>query len=448
MKPMPSLPPLSSLPLRLAPPLGLALSLSLALALSSAAVPGQAQTARPAAGAAATAAQPPASAASAPPFAVRAELATQLNQAIDLFRGGKTAEARAIVDQALAATANPQPPETTVMQRLRGQLSLQLDQPAEAVKALEAALAVNAQTPQDQLISEEALTRAHYAVKNYAAAADWARKAQAHGSKAPAMQLILVRAVFAQNDYPGTIQVLEAQAQRDGPLPMDELRILASAYGQTKNEAKYLPLVERLLVEHGRTEYWPDLLSRVQLQPGWQPRWEMDLYRLRLQVDQMDEADDYLVLADMLSKAGLPAEAQKVVDAGFAKGLLGKGGKAAEHQRLRASVTKLAADDRATLAAVAARAPAVGDARAATNTFNNGAALVSAGQAERGLELMKAALAGPLPDPAQARLQYAQALQAAGKPAEAAEQFKAVAGQPAIGLLARLWLAAVSPKKV
>ncbi|MEN9627026.1 MAG: hypothetical protein RJA10_252, partial [Pseudomonadota bacterium] len=71
----------------------------------------------------------------------------------------------------------------------------------------------------------------------------------------------------------------------------------------------------------------------------------------------------------------------------------------------------------------------------------------AAGLVEKGLELMKAALAGPLADPAQARLQYGQALASAGRAAEAAEQFKAVSTHEQLGLLARLWQVAVATKK-
>lgn len=393
------------------------------------------------------AAAPAASAASAPAFAVRPEVGAALNQTIELYRAGKAAEAKARLEQAQAAIQNLQPAEVTVMHRIRGLLEMQLEQYAAAVKSFESALAVGAQNPQDALQCQESLARAHFNLKAYPAAAEAARKAQAAGSKAPAVQSVLVRATYLQNDHAGTIRLLEAQQQRDGKLALDDLRILASAYGQAKDDANYVRLAETLLRDHGRTEYWPDLLARVQRQPGWQPRWDIDVYRLRLQLDMMDEADDYLVLADLASKAGLPAEAQKVVDAGYAKGLLGKGSGAAEHNRLRAAVTKQANDDRQNLSAAAARPPSVGDARAATNTFTTGAALVSAGQAERGLELMKAALAGPLPDAAQARLQYAQALAQAGRAAEAAEAFKAVAGHEQLGLLARLWALAVAPKK-
>lgn len=395
----------------------------------------------------AQAAAPAAPAASAPAFSVRPEVGVVLNQAVDLFRAGKTAEARTQVEQGQATIKEPTPVEVTVMHRLRGLFSLQLDQPAEAVKSLEAAMAVNAQSPQDQLICLESLARAHYNAKTYPAAIEWARKAQAAGSKAAPVQSVLVRATYAQKDYPGAIQLLEAQEKRDGKLSMEDTRVLASAYGLAKDDDNYVRLSERLLREHGRTEYWPDLLPRVQRQAGWQERWDIDLYRLRLLLDQMDEANDYLVLADLAARAGLPAEAQKVLEAGWAKGMLGKGAKAAEQQKFRDSVTKQANDDRQSLAGAANRPIAVGDAKAATNTFNTGMAMVSAGVAERGLELMKAALGGPLPDPAQARLQYGQALASAGRAADAAEQFKAVSTHESLGLLARLWQVAVAPKK-
>jgi hypothetical protein len=425
---------------KLLPALSAVSAVSAAIALG-AALPAAAQ--QPPAAAAA-----PASAASAPAFSVRPEVGKALNEAVDLYRAGKVADAKAKVEQTQAATAQPQPAELTVMHRLRGLFALQLEQTAEGIQQLEAALAINAQPPTETLSCKEALARGHFNAKAYPKAADWARQAIADGSKSAAVQSVLVRATYLQNDYAGAVKLLEAQAQRDGKLNVEDLRLLASAYGQLKDEANYVRLIEVLLREHGRSEYWPDLVSRVQRAGNWQTRWDIDAYRLRMQLDLMEEADDYLVLADLAAKAGLPAEAQKVLEAGFAKGLLGKGAKAGEQEKFRAAMVKAANDDRATLAAAAARPPAVGDARAAAGTFNTGAALAGAGQAERGLELMKAALAGPLPDPAQARLQYGEALLRAGRNAEAAEQFKMLADHPALGLLARLWQqAATAPRK-
>lgn len=420
-----------------------ALSAVSAVVVLGAALPAAAQ--QPPAAAAA-----PASAASAPAFTVRPEVGKALNEAVDLYRAGKVAEAKAKVEQTQAAALQPppQPAELTVMHRLRGLFALQLEQTAEGIQQLEAALAINAQPPTEALSCKEALARASFNLKAYPKAADWARQAIAEGSKSAAVQSVLVRATYLQNDHAGAVKLLEAQRQRDGKLNVEDLRLLASAYGQLKDEANYVRLIEVLLREHGRSEYWPDLVSRVQRASNWQPRWDIDAYRLRMQLDLMEEADDYLVLADLAAKAGLPAEAQKVLEAGFAKGLLGKGAKAGEQEKFRAAMVKAANDDRSSLAAAAARPPAVGDARAAAGTFNTGAALAGAGQAERGLELMKAALTGPLPDSAQARLQYGEALLRAGRNAEAAEQFKLLADHPALGLLARLWQhAAMAPRK-
>lgn len=392
------------------------------------------------------AAAPAASAASAPAFALRAEVANPLNVAIDLFRNGKIEDALAQVDKLIATVAQPLPAETTTLARIRGQMLLQLNKPAEAAKSLEAAMATNAQRPEDTLVCEEGLARASFALKAYPDAVKWSRLALDHGSKSTAIPAVLVRSLYLTNDHAAVVKLLQAQ-DAAAPLGVDDARMLASSYGQLKDDANYVRLTERLLRDHGRTEYWPDLLARVQRADSWQPRWDIDAYRLRLQLDLMDEADDYLVLADMASKAGLPAEAQKVLDAGFAKGLLGKGAKAAEHQKFRAAATKQAAEDRAALTAAMARPPAVADARQATNTFNTGLALVGNGLAERGLTLMQAALGGPLPDGAQARLQYAQALHAAGRTADAQEQLKTLATHPQLGLLARLWSLALAPKK-
>lgn len=399
------------------------------------------------AGTADLAAQPaaPTSAASAPSFAVRPEVAAALNQAIERHREGKVAEARALIEQAQTTTPNLQPAELTVLHRVRGLIELQLEQYAAAAQSLRAALETGAQSPADSLQCQEALARAQFNLKDYTGAAETARLAQAAGSRSPLLQTVLVRATYLQNDYRGTIELLQEQQQRQGKLPVDELRLLASAYGQAGDEAGYLRVAEQLLREHGRKEYWPDLVSRVRQQPGWQARWDIDLQRLRLRLGLVVSADEFLALADMEARAGLPAQALKVIDAGYAKGVLGKGPNEAEHERLRSSLRRQAEDDRKSLAAAAARPPsASSDARAAAAAFNTGAALVSIGQAGPGLQMMKAALEGSLADPAQAHLQYGEALVEAGQPEQAAAAFRAIDAAEPLALLARLWALAVS----
>lgn len=408
----------------------LALTLVLAVAMPAA----QAQTAAPAA----------ASAASAPTLTVRAEVVAAMREAIELHGAGKAADALARIDKVLAELATPTPPEIAVLQRTRGLLALQLDRPAEAVRSLELALAQGLLQPADVVLAQDALARAQFALKNYPAALDWARKAIAGGSRSAALPNVVARSLYLSNDFAGAAQALEARLAAGEKLGENDVRILASSYAQAKDDAGYTRTLERLLREHPRPEYWPDLMARAQRQPGWQPRHDIDLYRLRLLVDAMEVADDYLLLADMTSRAGLPVEAEQVLEAGYAKGVLGKGPGAAEHQKMRASIARAASEDRQNLPANAARLGAVGDARSAAVALSTGAALVSIGQAERGLELMKAALAGPLADQDQGRLQLAIALHRAGRTPEALEQLRSVATHPTLGLLARLWTTALT----
>lgn len=392
---------------------------------------------------------PPAAApASAPVLAVRAEVRTALQAAIEQHRGGKAGDALATIDKAIAELKTPPSPvETAFLQRTRGLLLLQLEQYPAAVTALQAALAADVLPAADKLQMTEALMRAQFQAKNYPAAVAAGRQAATLGSTWNGLAPLLTRALFLANDFAGTTQHIEQRLQARTPVGEEDLRILATSYTRIKDEAGYTRTLERLMREHPKAEYWPDLLARAARQPGWQARHDIDHFRLRLVVDAMDEANDYLVLADLAGRAGLPAEALAALEAGYAKGVLGKGSGAAEHQKMRAQYTKLAGEDRANLTGGTLRPPSAADARAAATTLTTGAALVAVGQAERGLEYMKAALGGPLPDPAQAQLQYAVALHRAGRTAEAAKLFETLSGHETLGMLSRLWVIALNPKK-
>lgn len=392
----------------------------------------------------------PAAAASMPANTVRPEVGTGLQAVIDLHKAGKLSEALARLDQTIAAAPSPTPFEQGWLQRTRGLLVLQMDRPAEAVTALEASLATNTLPAQDQLLVEEALLRAHFLGKNYPAAIEWARKAAAHGSTWSGLPSLRTKSLYLSNDFVGAAKDIEARLQANPTVPASEedLRLLASSYGQAKDQAGYQRTLERLMREYPRPDYWPDMLSRVQRAPGWQQRWDIDLYRLRLAVGAMQEGADYTDLAELASKVGLPVEAQQVLEAGFAKGVLGSGSGAAEAQKLRTTITKLADDDRRNLATPPAKAPTIADARSANTALQTGFALVTVGQAERGLELMKTVVAGPhLNDAAYGRLQLALALHRAGRTPEALDLLRALGTHENLGLLARLWVIALTPKK-
>jgi hypothetical protein len=143
-------------------------------------------------------------------------------------------------------------------------------------------------------------------------------------------------------------------------------------------------------------------------------------------------------MAYRANQAGLPAEAQALLDAGYKAGLLGKGPNAAADKKLQESATKAAAQDRATLA----------DSEASALKATNGNALVGLGLAlsstgahERGLALMQQGVAkGGLRRPDDTQLHLGQVALRAGKLAEARTAFNAVKGSDGAADLARLFL--------
>ena len=163
----------------------------------------------------------------------------------------------------------------------------------------------------------------------------------------------------------------------------------------------------------------------------------LDVYRLRQAVGVALQADEVGDMAFRANQAGLPAEAQTLLDAGYASGLLGKGANAAADQKLREAATKAANQDRASAADSEAAAMKGKDGNAA---YGLGLALSATGAHDRALALMTHGLSkGGLRRPDDAQLHLGVAQWRAGKIDEAKASFAAVKGSDGAADLARLW---------
>jgi len=137
-------------------------------------------------------------------------------------------------------------------------------------------------------------------------------------------------------------------------------------------------------------------------------------------------------------KVGYPAEAKRVIDQGFAAGVLGTGADADLQRRLRDTSTKQATEDEKLLGQNAKDAAAAKDG---TPLVNVGFALVTAGQFDKGLMLMEQGIQkGAVKRPDDAKLHLAIAYLTAGQKAKAIQTFKTVQGSGGAADLARLWL--------
>ncbi|RVT48517.1 hypothetical protein [Rubrivivax albus] len=319
--------------------------------------------------------------------------------------------------QAAEQVAGRTPFETYVLERLRFLAAAgQRDTPG-ALKALEAALATGQVEAELKATLMDQASNAAYALKDYDKTVHWARQALAAGATADITRLRLAQALYLQGQHAPAAQVLAelaTQQRAAGQVPTEpQLRLQASNLLKMGDEAGYARVLEDLIALAPKPELWADRLARLLRQPGFDEALTLDLFRLSRHVGAFATTEADLQHGDLALRAGFPAEAKAVLDAGFAAGRLGQGPQAAQHQALRDKATKAAVADAAGSTsdgpALLARDPALALAA--------GWAQFTAGQRDAGLALMRQAVQ-KAPQP-RLQLRLAEALRTAGDTAAA-----------------------------
>lgn len=374
--------------------------------------------------------------------ALRPEVGKPLQAAQELMKAGRFKDALGKVREAEAA-GHRTPDENYYIDRLRGSAAAGAGDEATATRSFEAVLASGRLQAAEKLQTLEALAGARYRAKDYATAIEWSRRYFNDGGSGEQMRHLQVSAQYLTGDFAGVVRSMQERvraAEQSAP-PIDEqtLRMLAASQIRLGDETGYASTLEKLVTHHPKKEYWADLLARIQNRPGFAERLALDLYRLQLATQTMDEPAQYLEMAQLAMQAGLPAEARRVIEAGYAAAKLGVGVDAERHKRLRDLANKQTAEDEKSLTDnVIGRS---GDA-----LVNTGQAFVTVGQIDKGIELMEQGLSkGGLKRPEDARLHLAQAYLLNGNRAKAVDTLKAVRGGDGTADLARLWAILARP---
>ena len=365
----------------------------------------------------------------------------RLMQAVqDLLKEKKFKEALAKIGEA-DAVAGKTPYEAFIVERMRGFAAASAGDTEMAAKSFEIVIAAGRLPAAERLQLIEAMAGTCYRAKDYVRTIPWARRYLGEGGSNLQVRTMLAQALFLTGDFAAAAQELEIDlgAGAAGAVPPeDKLQLLANCYVKLKDFDAYSRVLERLVTYHPKKDYWADLIARTQRKQGFANRLWLDVYRLQRATDNLNEGSDYLDMAQLASQAGLPAEAQRILDEGFAKKLLGQGADADKQKRLRDQVTKLAADDLKGLPKFATDAERAKDGNALVNV---GYAYTTAGQVEKGVALMEQGIAkGGLKRPEEAKLHLALSILQLGDKARAAAILKTVRGSDGEADLARLWL--------
>ena len=373
--------------------------------------------------------------------ALRPEIGRPLQQAGELLRAGKAREAQAKVREA-EAVPNRTAAEQLTIDRMKGAAAQRAGDHATTIRAFEAVWATGKLSGAEQAQIAESLAFSYSQQRNWPKTTEWIGRAQQAGSTSAQLQQLQAYVRAQSGDYAAigrdaaaAVQAAEQAGRRPAE---DDLLRLADAQQRTGN-AGYLSTIEKLLLNHPKTDYWNAYLARLPRKPGFSDRFALDVMRLRLGSGTLSRTEDFMEMAQLALQAGLPAEGRRIVERGFEAGALGSGQDAERHKRLRDLAVKREAEQRSAIATQAVEAAAAADGNALVQV---GVAYAALGEVDRGIEMIEQGIAkGGLRRPMDARLRLGQAQsQSAKHKSKARPTLRSVTGTDGAADIARLWL--------
>jgi len=379
---------------------------------------------------------------------VREEVGKPLQAAQDLMKQKKYAEALAKIREA-EAVPNRTSYENYIIDRMRGSAAANNGDDELAASSFESVVASGRLPAAEQLRVIQAIAGTYFKIKNYSKAASWSARYIKDGGTDPGVQDLLINSYYLNNDFGAAASELKTLVDSDekaGRTTSEvHLQLLLTCYQKLGNSAGSSAVLEKLLSSYPKKEYWQLAISHLVHRAGFAERLELDLLRLQLALGDLKHESDFMAMGQLALEAGFPAEAKKVVDQGFAAGVLGKGAEAERHKRLQNKVNKDAAEDLKNLGQGDADAEKAKGGDALLNTGYN---YVLNGKFEHGLSMMEKGLRkGALKHPEDAKLHLGIAYYLAGDKAKAVQMLRSVQGTDGAADLAHLWAVYVGGAK-
>lgn len=393
----------------------------------------------------------PAAAASAPAPSLRPEVAKPLQAAQDALKANNAKDALARIAEAEAVPALTSY-EGYILRRLKAPALFTSGDIAGALALFEGLLSAPELPKADKPLMQATVAKLAVQLKDYAKAVAMTRAHLAEGGSDADLKRMLPSLLAAAGDDAGVVRelapVVAADEAAGRATPEATLRVLAASQDKLGDKPGYNKTVERLAATTNKADYWAMAIAAVTGRAGFaDDRLRLDVYRLRRAAGLSQSADEVGDMAYRANQAGLPAEAQALLDEGFASNLLSAGKNAAEDRKLRDAAAKAAAQDRSGLAESEASAAKAKDGNP---LFNLGLAVSAAGGHDKALALMAAGQAkGGLRRPDEALLHLGLAQWRAGKLDDAVKTWAGVQGSDGTADLARLWtlVAKAAPRK-
>jgi tetratricopeptide (TPR) repeat protein len=370
---------------------------------------------------------------------VRPEVDKSLQAAQEAMRTGQFENAISLAQQALSMPGIT-PDERPVIQRTLAVAAIQGKNFTLAISTLEALLQELPEgTPSAQKLPLiESLLGASQQAQDLARLASWGRSYLKLEGGNPSVRPVVIQTLSVLNRHEEVIQEVKEKIRLDEAAkvktPENDYRIMAFSQRQLKDDAGYNSTLKTLLQNYPRKGYWSEAIARLGRQANFSGRFDLDLYRLLETTGNMQDTVEYVDMANLALKAGLPAEAARIVELAFEAGTMGKGSDAANHQKLRLQIQQRLAEDEKAL-------PAIEKSAKDANTLASLANVYASKQKwNQSNDFYNKALAmGGLRREAETRLHAGLVLSKMGQKAEAVKMWDSVQGEATAVELAQLW---------
>ena len=201
----------------------------------------------------------------------------------------------------------------------------------------------------------------YFQVKEYKKSTEWAKKWLEKHPGQQEMSVLLGQSYYVMNDYKNaatTMMGVVNAAEKGGRAPDENwLQIVLSSQFKLDNKDGIAEALKKLVRYYPKGEYWENLLD-IYRRKDTSDRITLGFYRLMNEVGTLKQADDYMEMAQLAIDAGVPGEAQTIVEKGVQGGTLKSEDKTTQgrYDRLLAGAKKSATTDKASLTQLAKEA--------------------------------------------------------------------------------------------
>lgn len=383
----------------------------------------------------------PASESKAAADVLRVEISKPMIAAKALFDANKTTEALAKIAET-DAVSDKTPYEIFAIERTRGDYYLKAGDKVKSAQSFEAVIATNYLRKADQLNLMQIIGQLYFQSSNYPLAISWSERYFKEGGLDARTNDILYKSYFLNKDYAQAYKGFTTYVQQElaaGRIPDEQhLQLVLNCASQLNDKEGTLKAVVQLTTYYPSVKQWNYLVSQIHTKPGFSDKLFLDLYRLKQELSLIKTAPEFLDMSELATRAGLPAEAKKALDQGFAAGLLDKGADAKKNAALLDNANKRAAEDLKTMQQGEAGAAKSKDGAALTNL---GMAYATAGQYDKGASLIEQGISkGGFSRLEEAKLHLGLVYYWAGRKEDAVKQLKTVAATDGTAEIAQYWI--------